>query len=264
MKLKFGISPCPNDTFIFENLVNEKIKIEGIDFDFEFYDIEELNQKASESYFDIVKISFAHLKNVQKDYQLLKSGGAMGYGAGPLLVRKNSEQALENIADYEVAIPGKNTTANFLLKYFYPQLNESNKKIMLFSDIESWTLANENRLGLLIHEGRFTYKEKGLALVSDLGIMWQDSEGLPIPLGCIVARHSLGADLLKNIEAAITASISNYDNNNLPIISDFIKSHAQEMSTDVMMQHINLYVNDFSKDIGESGMMAVQKLLQHN
>jgi 1,4-dihydroxy-6-naphthoate synthase len=259
MQLEIAISPCPNDTFIFENLFNKTIAIEGISFNFHFLDIEQLNNAATLAQYDIIKISYAHLHTVSENYALLQSGGAMGYGVGPLLV-KDAKMGEVDIAECLVALPGKNTTANFLLTYLYPQILEKQKKYLLFSDIENAVLENECQLGVLIHEGRFSYKEHGLALINDLGDLWQKQENLPIPLGCIVAKHSLGERVHQQLEQAIADSISNYDMNGVPIISDFVKQHAQEMSEQVMLQHITLYVNAFSKSIGTQGLQAISKI----
>jgi 1,4-dihydroxy-6-naphthoate synthase len=261
-KIKIGISPCPNDTFIFENLFNQSIAIEGISFDFEFHDIEVLNQKASDGYFDVVKISFANWRNVKEHYTMLKSGGAMGFGVGPLLVKNKVNDVDDeiNASKCTVAIPGQHTTANFLFTYFYPYIGIEQKAVVLFSAIEDWVKAGKNRMGLLIHEGRFTYQEKNLELVCDLGKLWEEREKLPIPLGCIVAKKELGESLMASIETAISNSIVNYDNHQKPIISDFIRSHAKEMSEEVMMQHICLYVNDFSRDMGDMARLALERM----
>jgi 1,4-dihydroxy-6-naphthoate synthase len=255
-RLKIGISPCPNDTFIFENLYNGKIVIPNVTLDWEFHDIEELNILTSQGYFDIVKVSFAHLHNLTDRYRLLNSGGAMGYGVGPILVKRKDHEV--DFSRDKVAIPGKNTTANFLLTTFFPELRQ--KDVVLFSDIEESVLNGKYDLGLLIHEGRFTYQAKGLDLVHDLGDLWQRRENLPIPLGSIVALRSLGDDLLDQIQEAISRSITNYDKNNRPVISDFIIEHAQEMSPDVIVSHIDLYVNDFSIDMGKSGQKAIARM----
>ncbi len=253
---KFGISPCPNDTFIFENFITGKIEIPDVNFEWEYHDIQVLNEKASAGYFDLVKISFAHLDNVTNRYNLLSCGGAMGYGVGPILVKRNGH--IFDIAQARCAIPGMNTTAHFLLSHFYPALSQ--KEVVLFSDIEDQVLTGEYDLGLLIHEGRFTYADKGLELVADLGELWQKLEQLPIPLGCIVAKNDISLETVHNIEDAISRSISNFDHNGTPVISDFIRSHAQEMELDVIRQHIQLYVNDFSVDMGDKGLAAIERM----
>jgi 1,4-dihydroxy-6-naphthoate synthase len=258
MILQIAISPCPNDTFIFENLYNKKVVVDGVELQFHFLDIDELNKSATANQFDIIKISFAHLRNVNATYEMLHSGGAMGYGVGPLLVKAKDDDV--SISQSKIAVPGKNTTANFLLTYAYPSIEIAQKKYMIFSDVENSLLTNDCQMGVLIHEGRFTYKEKGLELICDLGELWEQREQLPIPLGCIVAKKELGKELLAKIEIAITQSITNYDENGKPIISEFIKSHADEMQEDVMMQHIDLYVNDFSKSMGNNGKLALAKM----
>jgi 1,4-dihydroxy-6-naphthoate synthase len=257
--LHIAISPCPNDTFIFENIYNKKLQIEGYEFVFHFLDINDLNKAASAGTYDIVKVSFAHLHNIQPQYTLLQSGGAMGYGVGPLLVKNNDANPID-LSNCKVAIPGFNTTANFLFSNFYPSVAKHQKHEVLFSEIEEKVQDNTYQLGVIIHEGRFTYQQKGLQLVADLGQLWEETENLPIPLGCIVAKTNLGEALLQKIEAIISNSISNYDINGQPIISDFIKQNADEMSKDVMLQHINLYVNDFSVKMGEKGAKALQKM----
>jgi 1,4-dihydroxy-6-naphthoate synthase len=257
--IHIAISPCPNDTFIFENIYNKQLTIDGYHFQFHFLDINDLNKAATAGLYDVVKISFAHLKNITHQYTMLQSGGAMGYGVGPLLVKKNDNSVVD-LAQCKIAIPGKNTTANFLFSYFYPNVTTHQKSEVLFSDIENAVLNNEYQLGVLIHEGRFTYQQKGLQLVADLGQLWEQHLNLPIPLGCIVAKKELGIDFALKIEQLITQSISNYDANGNAIISDFIKSHAKEMDEAVMRNHIDLYVNDFSKHMGQTGNAALEKM----
>jgi 1,4-dihydroxy-6-naphthoate synthase len=258
MTLTIAISPCPNDTFIFENLYNKKIKIDEVTLEFHFLDIDELNKSASENKYDIIKVSFAHLRNIGNTYTMLHSGGAMGYGVGPLLVKAKDYDI--NISQSKVAIPGQNTTANFLFTYGYPYIDITQKKYMPFDKIEQALLSNDCQMGVIIHEGRFTYQDHGLELIWDLGELWEQREQLPIPLGCIVAKTELGTALLSKIEQAITQSISNYNSNGTPIISEFIKQHATEMNEQVMLQHIQLYVNDFSKTMGDYGKLALAKM----
>lgn len=248
-EISIAISPCPNDTFIFENIYNGKISIAGHKFEFHFMDIAELNDAATQNKFDIIKISCAHYHSVKQNFSLLQSGGAMGYGVGPLLVKAKGSNAILNTTA-KIAIPGATTTANFLLKYCYPFIGDQQKTEVIFSEIEDAVITNQYDFGVLIHEGRFTYQQKGLELVTDLGALWETKENLPIPLGCIVAKTNLGAALIAQIETAITNSITNYDYDGNPIISPFIESHAQEMELNVMRQHIDLYVNDFSKNMG--------------
>lgn len=261
MRLKIGISPCPNDTYIFEALAQNKIETPNLEFDFEYHDIAILNQKSQANELDIVKISYANYFQVAEDYILLRSGGAMGYGVGPLLISK-----LQNsipTTDQSVAIPGKNTTANFLLQYAFPELK--NKTEISFDKIENALLAHEYDLGLVIHESRFTYQKKGLHKILDLGAHWEEKENLPIPLGGIAIRRELATNFGCAISTAIKKSIGWQKHQNG--LSAFIQSHSQEMETEVMQQHIDLYVNDFSLDIGTSGEKAIafmQKMLLPN
>jgi 1,4-dihydroxy-6-naphthoate synthase len=259
-KVKIAISPCPNDTFIFENIYNQNITIDGIELEWVFEDIDVLNKMAIDGSHDIVKISFANYHLVQDTYEMLTSGGAMGFGVGPLVV--SGQNVTDEIfgSQWQVAIPGLNTTAHFLFSYFYPYISMDQKLVMPFDKIEEWVLDSPNRLGVLIHEGRFTYQSKGLKLVNDLGKLWENKLNLPIPLGCIVAKKSLGRHTIDELSLAISASISNYGDDNRPIISEFIKTHAQEMSEDVMRSHIDLYVNEFSVHMGDKGVEALSKM----
>ncbi len=251
MRLKIGISPCPNDTYIFEALANNIIAIPEIELDFEYHDIAVLNQKSQAHELDIVKISYANYFEVAEDYILLRAGGAMGYGVGPLLLSKQKDvKANEN---HTVAIPGKNTTANFLMRYAYPELK--NKTALPFDKIEEAILNKETDLGLVIHESRFTYQDKGLHKVLDLGAHWEEKENLPIPLGGIAIKRSLASTIGRQINTAIQQAIEWQKAQNK--LSDYIQSHAQEMEAAVMQQHINLYVNDFSLDIGSEGEKAI-------
>lgn len=261
MKLSVGISPCPNDTYIFEALAQNKNQLLDFNIDFEYQDIAVLNQKAVAQDLDIVKISYAHYFNIAEDYILLRSGGAMGFGVGPLLLSK--KENANPSQEHSVAIPGKSTTANFLLQYAYPNLQ--NKRVLPFNKIEQALIDEEFDLGLVIHESRFTYQEKGLHKVKDLGEFWEEKEKLPIPLGGIAIKRSLAKDYGKLINDAIIESIEWQSKQNA--LSEYIKSHAQEMDENVMQQHINLYVNDFSTDIGDAGERAIsfmQKMLLPN
>jgi 1,4-dihydroxy-6-naphthoate synthase len=253
--LSIAISPCPNDTFIFEKLATTNLAhTHNLNFTFQYADIEELNTLAQNYGADVIKISFAQYFSIKDKYTLLPCGGAMGYGVGPLLVKKLGTNI--NINSGSIAIPGKHTTANFLLSYLFP--NSINKTPLLFSQIEDDVLNNKFDAGLLIHEGRFTYSAKGLELIADLGKLWQAQTNLPIPLGCIVVKKSLGTQVIQSITELIKASIPSLQN---PIsITPYIKQHAQEMDEQVMMQHIQLYVNEFSIDIGNKGFQVIDTM----
>ena len=256
MKLTLGFSPCPNDTFIFDAMIHQKIDTEGLEFELTIADVEELNREAFKKKIDITKISynaFAHLIN---DYKLLNSGSALGNNCGPLLVGKNFESVLDS--NSKIAIPGTYTTANFLLSIFYPEL--TNKTEVLFSDIEKVLIDNSFDAGLLIHENRFTYHQRGLHKLADLGEKWETDTQLPIPLGGIIVNRKLDIRTQQKIDRVLKRSIQfAFDNPKSGI--DFIKSHAQEMEQDVMYKHIELYVNNYTLDLGANGKKAVEYLL---
>ena len=250
MMLTIGISPCPNDTYIFEAIANSIISASAIGFNFEYHDIAVLNQKSQAVELDIVKVSYANYFKIAKDYILLKSGGAMGFGVGPLLL---SPEKISPNEKHKVAIPGKNTTANFLLQYAFPKLK--NKTEIPFDQIEEALVSNKFDLGLVIHESRFTYEQKGLHKVMDLGSYWEENENLPIPLGGIAIKRSLAKEYGQTINDLIIQSIEWQERQ--ATLSDYIQSHAQEMEIEVMQQHIDLYVNDFSKNVGSDGEKAI-------
>ncbi len=274
MKLSLGFSPCPNDTFIFDALVNNKIDTEGIEFDTVLEDVETLNQNARQGKLDITKLSFpAFFKSID-NYILLNAGGALGKGVGPLLISKSevgggkSEVGSQKseINERTIALPGLNTTANLLFSFAYP---EADKKVfMRFDQIEDFILnkaANvtdlEEALGVIIHENRFTYRQKGLYKVTDLGEHWEQTMKLPVPLGGIAIKRSIEKPLSLKIEKLIRKSLD-YAFSNYPLITDYVKLHSQEMNEDVMRQHIDLYVNNFSLDLGDEGRKAIETLHQ--
>lgn len=260
MKLTLGFSPCPNDTFIFDALVNQLIPDENISLNPVLEDVETLNQWAFEGKLDITKLSFATAFQVADQYRLLNSGAALGKGVGPLLVSKRPI-ALDLVPNCRIAIPGVHTTANLLLSYAFPEA--TNKKPYLFSTIEEAVLHEEVELGVLIHENRFTYAERGLHRVADLGEIWEEKMNLPIPLGGIFIKRSLGEELALKMESLIRSSLQ-YSIDRWPRISDYVQCHAQAMSEEVMRQHIQLYVNHFSMDLGEEGRKAIEVLMKEN
>jgi len=254
-KLNISFSTCPNDTFMFDALVNKRLNAQDYSFDVQLSDIEELNKMALEGGPDITKISYAAYPAISDKYQLLSSGSALGYKNGPLVISKRKIYP-DELDEVEIAIPGKRTTANFLLSILFPKVK--NKKEYLFSDIEEAVLSNEIDAGLVIHESRFVYKEKGLKLVSDLGELWEEKFKLPIPLGGIVVRRDLPQEVKLDIQNQISESIQ-YAFNNRHASKQYIKQHAQELADEVVNQHIDLYVNDFSVDLGKKGREAVEK-----
>ncbi|MEO8770265.1 MAG: 1,4-dihydroxy-6-naphthoate synthase [Ferruginibacter sp.] len=257
MNLTLGFSPCPNDTFIFDALVNNKIDTEGIHFETMLEDVQTLNQWALEEKLDITKLSYGVLPLVLQQYNLLNSGSALGTGVGPLLIANNTNH-LSKVEDNIIAIPGKNTTAHLLFSLAYPAAK--NKVFLRYDEIENFVLDNKG-FGVIIHENRFTYQEKGLIKITDLGDYWEQQTGNPIPLGGIVVKKNFPTDLQHKIDRLIKKSIE-YAFSNYPELNDYIRSHAQEMSEDVMRKHIDLYVNDYSLDIGDKGRDAVSKLME--
>jgi 1,4-dihydroxy-6-naphthoate synthase len=269
MKLTLGFSPCPNDTFIFDALVNKKIDAEGLEFEVVLEDIETLNRWAFEEKLDITKLSFPALFQNLDKYVLLNSGAALGKGVGPLLIsKKNIHYSTLNIQHSTIALPGENTTANLLFSFAYP--DAKNKIFMRFDTIENYVLKSvseasptgggrEGALGVIIHENRFTYRQKGLHKVKELGEYWEEKMKVPVPLGGIAIKRTMDKLISLKIEKLIRKSIE-YAFAHYPVIADYIKQHSQEMSEDVMRQHIELYVNDFSVDPGVEGKHAIEVL----
>jgi 1,4-dihydroxy-6-naphthoate synthase len=262
MKLTIGFSPCPNDTFIFDALIHHKIDTEGLDFDVFYDDVETLNQKAFRGELDITKLSYHAFAYAADKYVLLDAGSALGFGVGPLLICKQNAEDLHKQLEADnpqlkIGIPGKYTTANFLLSLAFP--NATNKTELVFSDIENAVLDGRVDIGLIIHENRFTYQDKGLHKIIDLGDYWEKRTGCAIPLGGIVANRHLPSDVQHKINRVIRRSIE-FAFANPKSGLDYIRSHAQEMSEEVMYKHIDLYVNKFSVDLGTEGKKAVKLL----
>lgn len=253
MKLSLGFSPCPNDCFIFDALVHKKIDTEGLDLDVQLEDVETLNRMAMEGELDITKLSFHAFGYVMDKYILLRSGSALGFNCGPLLIANREIGNAKEIKS--VAIPGRLTTANFLLGLAFPELE--NKKEYLFSEIEDAVLKGEADAGLIIHENRFTYEQKGLKKVMDLGEYWDSLIHAPIPLGGIVIKRSLDKELQEKVNRLIRKSVE-YAFENPESSMPYVREHAQAMSEEVMKKHIGLYVNDFSVDLGKTGEQAVR------
>lgn len=254
--LSLGISSCPNDTFVFDAMVNGRINTGGLDFDCRLTDVEELNRNAFETRTDITKISYHAYAYVADKYMLLNSGSALGFNNGPLLVAA-AETGPSELKGKKIAIPGKLTTANLLLSILYPYLSE--KQEYLFSDIEDIVLSGKAAAGLLIHENRFTYADRGLSGVSDLGEEWQQKTGMPIPLGGIAIRRDLGYETAAEVDKILAASV-NYAFANPSSSYDFTRKYAASMDPEVMQKHIKLYVNDFTSDLGERGREAIRLL----
>jgi 1,4-dihydroxy-6-naphthoate synthase len=262
MKLSLGFSPCPNDTFIFDALIHHKIDTEGLDFEVFFDDVETLNQKAFKGELDVTKLSFHAFAHVYKQYALLDAGSALGFGVGPLLICKKETLLAdaENLdSKLKVGIPGKFTTANFLLGIAFPHL--ADKQEIIFSEIEDALINEKIDLGLIIHENRFTYSEKGLHKIIDLGNYWEQLTGCAIPLGGIVINRNLDNSIQEKVNRLLRKSVEfafAHPKSGL----DFIKAHAQEMSEEVMYKHIELYVNKYSVDLGTEGRKAIDVLFK--
>ncbi len=256
MTLTLAFSPCPNDTFIFDAAIHEKIDTEGLKFEVRLGDVEELNIAASKVKTDITKLSYHAYLYVSNNYQLLRAGSALGKNNGPLLIAKQNKDKT-SLRKASVAVPGLMTTANLLFSIAYPEAG--NKTPILFSEIEQAVQNGEFDYGLIIHENRFTYHEKGLRKIADMGEFWENKTGLPIPLGGIAIRRDFDDDLKQKVNRIIRRSIK-YAYDNPASSMDFIKCNAQEMNPEVMRKHIDLYVNEYSFDIKEIGEKAIDKL----
>lgn len=256
MKLKLCFSTCPNDTFMFDAMVNGRIDTHGFSFDIHLADIDELNRLAIQGVPDITKISFNAFAKVSDNYQLLCAGSALGRGVGPLLVSKKVIYP-DEIKHIKIAIPGIETTANMLFSVAFP--DATNKKVFLFSDIEDAILSNEVDAGLIIHENRFTYKSKGLRKIIDLGEFWENLTHLPIPLGGIAIRRSLPEGVKAKVNQIMRTSVEQafaFPKLTYP----YVRKYAQSMDEEVMYRHIELYVNNYSINLGDEGKKAVNEL----
>lgn len=254
--LTLAISPCPNDTFIFDALLHNKIDTEGLYFKVVFADVEQLNQAAFQQQYDITKLSYHAFAYCNDYYALMHSGSALGNNCGPLLISKEPLNE-ESINKGNICIPGKFTTANLLFSLRYP--NATNTSFLIFSEIENKVLDGSFDAGVIIHENRFTYEQKGLKKVIDLGEYWEQTYKVPIPLGGIAVRRNIDRAIQLTIERVIKRSIefafANPDSSN-----EFVAQHSQEMSAEVCRQHINLYVNEYSLELGFNGEYAVNTL----
>lgn len=269
MKLTLGFSPCPNDTFIFDALVNKKIDTAGLEFDVVLEDVETLNQWALEGKLDITKLSFPAFFQSLDKYKLLNTGSALGRGVGPLLIT-NKKQGVQNneVNDYLIALPGINTTAHLLFSFAYPEA--LHKIFMRFDKIEDFVLSGATTpaaqglagvLGVIIHENRFTYQEKGLHQVADLGEIWEQKMKAPIPLGGIAIKKTIEKEKAKQVDWLIMKSLS-LAFKNYPQVTDYVKKYSQTMSEEVMRKHIDLYVNSFTLHLGSTGVNAIKKMYE--
>jgi 1,4-dihydroxy-6-naphthoate synthase len=255
--LTIGFSPCPNDTFIFYALVHGKVTVPGVTFRERLEDVETLNRLALEGALDITKISYHALGRLREQYALLRSGGALGRGCGPLIVARPG-RGLDDIGAGSIAIPGELTTAYLLLRLYDPRI--TNAVEMAFDRIMQAVAGGEVDAGLIIHESRFTYPFYKLEKLLDLGEWWESFSGLPVPLGAILGKRALGRDLLLSAEKAVRESLR-YARQHPDEAMEYCRQYSQEMDEGVMKSHIDLYVNDFSLDLGNEGLSAVRRLL---
>jgi 1,4-dihydroxy-6-naphthoate synthase len=258
MRLTLGFSPCPNDTFIFDAMVHGRIDTEGLEFDYFLADVETLNKKALASEVDITKISYHAYAYAAHDYLILDAGSALGHRNGPLLISKREIDTSE-INGLKIAIPGKLTTANLLFSIAWPQAD--NKVEYLFSDIESALLNDEADAGLIIHETRFSYYKRGLHKIADMGEYWESLTKLPIPLGAIVIRRDIPEEIALKVNRIIRRSLE-YAYKDSFASYDFVASNARDMESTIMNNHIKLYVNDYTLDLGISGREAINELFR--
>jgi len=260
MELSLGFSSCPNDTYIFDAMINKRIDTEDLVFRYHLADVEELNGEAMLGENDISKISYNAMTRLSEKYILLNSGSALGFNNGPLLIssRKISEDELPGL---RIAIPGKFTTANLLMAMIWP--SALNKVEYLFSDIEDAVLEGEVDAGLIIHENRFTYSEKGLKLIADLGKIWDGMTGMPIPLGGIAIKRSLPTIIQQKVDRIMRKSVD-FAFSNPDLSRDFVSKYADAMDSEVIRKHISLYVNEFTYDLGAKGREAVRFLFSRS
>lgn len=258
MKLTLGFSPCPNDTFIFDALVHQRIDTEGLEFEIRLADVEELNRGAFRGSLDVTKISYHAFSYVAGEYSLLDAGSALGNQCGPLLIARQ-HIPLEAVPGLRIAIPGKYTTANFLLGLAFPEAKDTFP--LIFSEIEDAVVSGRADAGLIIHENRFTYADKGLVRLIDLGEHWEASTGMPIPLGGIAIKRTLPLKIRESFNRVLKNSVE-YAMENPTASREYVRCHAQEMDEKVMYSHIALYVNDYSRGLGEKGRAAVRLMFE--
>jgi 1,4-dihydroxy-6-naphthoate synthase len=258
MKLTLGFSPCPNDTFIFDAMVHGRIDTEGLEFDYFLTDVEDLNKKAFSSEIDITKISYHAYAYVAQNYLILDAGSALGHRNGPLLISKR-RIGISEISNLRIAIPGKYTTANLLFSIAWPEV--VNKTEILFSAIEDALLKEEVDAGLIIHETRFTYYKRGLHKLADMGEYWETLTGLPIPLGAIVIKRTVPDEIARKVNRIVRRSLE-YAYKDSFASYDFVAGNAREMDSTVMNNHIKLYVNEYTLDLGTKGREAILELFR--
>ncbi|MDF1534972.1 MAG: 1,4-dihydroxy-6-naphthoate synthase [bacterium] len=254
--LTLGFSPCPNDTFIFHGIASGKLTMPGYEFTSELHDVETLNQMAAEGTLDITKLSFHAWLRVKPRYRMLASGGALGYGCGPVVMAR-SQLTRVDIAHCRVVLPGDWTTAHLLFRLWAPEAED--RYFLPYDHIFRAVASGEADCGVIIHENRFTFEQAGFHAIVDLGAWWERETNLPIPLGCIAARRSLSAETTCAIEDLIRRSIRMAIDDPESVFP-YVRQHAQEMDDPVIARHIRTFVNDLSLDLGENGHAAVAAL----
>ncbi len=255
-RIHLGISTCPNDTFAFHGLMTRSVDWRGLEFDVELIDIQQLNDRLFAGEFDVAKTSFHAALMLSQDMVVLPSGSALGFGVGPLLLSARAGM-IPNDASQITLCPGQHTTATLLFRLFYPKTTQV--RHVVFSDIMPELKAGRADFGVCIHEGRFTWQNEGLGLVEDLGTRWESETSCPLPLGGIMARRKLGPDVLQNVQAVIhdslTLALKNPD-----FAMPTMRKYAQEFDDTVLMKHVDLYVNDWTVDLGSVGSNALREL----
>jgi 1,4-dihydroxy-6-naphthoate synthase len=258
MRLSLGFSPCPNDTFIFDAMVHGRIDTEGLEFDYFLTDVEELNKRALTSSVDITKLSYHAYAYAAENYLILDAGSALGHRNGPLLISKR-RIGINELSKLKIAIPGKYTTANLLFSIAWPEV--TNKTEYVFSKIEDALLKEEVDAGLIIHETRFTYYKRGLHKLADMGEYWEGLTGLPIPLGAIVIKRNIPEEIALKVNRIVRRSLE-YAYKDSFASYDFVAGNAREMDSTVMNNHIKLFVNEYSLDLGSKGREAIVELFR--
>ena len=256
MNLSVAYSPCPNDTFMFHDLAAGTLSGPGLTLEVHLHDVETLNRKAVEGVYDITKVSFHAYLRVRQRYELLGVGAALGFGCGPVVVAKRLIGP-DEFAGCRVAVPGELTTANLLMRLWAPQIRRA--IFTRYDRVMEMVAGGRADMGVVIHEGRFTYERSGLVLLADLGLWWQKRTGLPVPLGGIVARRSLGAETIARFEDLLRQAIAHSFEHPEGTV-DYVRRHAREMDGDVLDEHIRTFVTPYSLDMGDDGRAAVRRL----
>lgn len=261
-KYCLAYSSCPNDTFIFKAVARKLIDLNGYQFNIDLKDVETLNQNAAKGTYDITKLSFASFGKLIDKYALLRTGSALGIGCGPLII-SSSNRSISDIKKPIIAVPGMGTTAFHLFKFYMDDLFpgiETQILPMPFEKVMPAVIEKIADFGVIIHEGRFVYQSLGLKLQADLGQWWEETTSLPLPLGCIAIKRDIDPAIAGEIQKLIQQSI-NHAFLHPKMAHDYVQANAQELDEDVIEQHIKLYVNDFSKDLGQKGEKAITTFL---